>query len=173
MKSKRLSVGNNIAIVSLSSGILGESFIKHELDLGIKRLNEFGLVPKFMNNSLLGLEKLKNNPNLRADDLKQAFFDKNIDGILSAIGGNDAYKLIPHLLGDENFIKSVQNNPKIFMGYSDTTTIHLILNKLGLNTYYGPAFITDFAEFENDMLQKTKKCLLQTYLFFDKQNIFQ
>ena len=30
---------DNVAIVSLSSGILGESFVKHELDLGIKRLN--------------------------------------------------------------------------------------------------------------------------------------
>lgn len=32
-----------IGIVSLSSGILGESFIQHELNLGKKRLEEYGM----------------------------------------------------------------------------------------------------------------------------------
>ena len=163
MKSKKLLSGDKVAIVSLSSGILGESFIKHELDLGVKRLQEFKLVPEFMTNSLLGIEKLKNNPNLRADDLKQAVSDKSIKAIISAIGGNDAYKLLPYIFEDKNFCESVKKNPKIFMGYSDTTTIHLALNKLGLNTFYGPALITDFAEFENDMLPYTKKAIF--YLF--------
>ena len=34
--------------------ILGESFIKFELDLGVKRLKDMGLQPVFMENSLKG-----------------------------------------------------------------------------------------------------------------------
>ena len=33
----------NVAIVSLSRGIIGESFVKFETDIGIKRLKDFGL----------------------------------------------------------------------------------------------------------------------------------
>ena len=34
---------NTVCIVSLSSGILGEAFAKHELDLGLKRLEAYGV----------------------------------------------------------------------------------------------------------------------------------
>ena len=46
IKPQRLKKGDKVAIVSLSSGILGEAFAKHELDLGVKRLKEFGLEGK-------------------------------------------------------------------------------------------------------------------------------
>ena len=48
----------NIAIVSLSSGILGEPFIKFELDLGLKRLNEYGINVKFMPHPSDALESM-------------------------------------------------------------------------------------------------------------------
>ena len=51
IKPERLKKGDKVAIVSLSSGILGEKFVVHELDLGVKRLKEFGLEPVFMKNS--------------------------------------------------------------------------------------------------------------------------
>ena len=50
-----LKKGDKVAIVSLSSGILGEPFVKHEVELGIKRLKELGLIPVFMKNSLKGI----------------------------------------------------------------------------------------------------------------------
>lgn len=62
-KPKPLVKGDNVAIVSLSSGILGESFVKHELDLGLKRIREFGLVPVVMPNALKGIKYLKNHVN--------------------------------------------------------------------------------------------------------------
>ena len=154
---KKLNKGDTVAIVSLSRGILGEDFVKHEVELGIKRLKEFGLVPKFMDNSLKGIEYLKEHPEKRAEDLKKAFMDKDVKFILTAIGGDDSYRLIPYLMEDKEFIEAVKNNPKIFMGYSDTTINHLLLNKLGLSTYYGPAFLSDFAELDKDMLEYTKK----------------
>lgn len=69
IKPNRLKKGDKVAIVSLSSGILGEDYCKHQLKLGIQRLNEFGLEPVFMKNSLKGVEYLYNNPKARAEDL--------------------------------------------------------------------------------------------------------
>ena len=168
MKPTRLKSGDKVAIVSLSSGILGEPFAKHELDLGIKRMKEFGLEPVFMNNALKGIEYIKNHPEDRAADLKQAFADKSIKAIFCAIGGNDSYKTLPYLMEDEEFKTLVKNNPKIFMGFSDSTTTHLMLNKLGLITFYGQSFLVDIAEFEPDMLEYSKNAFM--YLFNPTEN---
>ena len=40
IKPKKLNKGDKVAIISLSRGLLGMPFIKHELDLGLKRLKE-------------------------------------------------------------------------------------------------------------------------------------
>ena len=42
----------NIAIVSLSSGTLGEDFAKHEVNIGVKRLKDFGMNVTFMPHAL-------------------------------------------------------------------------------------------------------------------------
>ena len=157
MKPEKLKKGDKVAIVSLSRGVLGEKFAKHELDLGIKRLKEYGLDPVIMPNSLKGIEYLHDHPEERAEDLKSAFLDKSINAIICAIGGDDTYKTIPYLMEDEQFINAVKNNPKLFMGFSDTTNNHLMLNKLGLNTFYGQAFLPDIAELDNEMLPYTKE----------------
>ena len=155
----RLKPGDKVAIVSLSSGVLGESFVKHELDLGIARLKEFGLVPVFMKNSLKGLSFISEHPESRAEDLKQAFEDKDIKMILCAIGGVDTIRTLPYLMSDKEFTETVKNSSKIFMGFSDSTVNHLMLYKLGLNTIYGPAFLTDFAELATEMLPYTKNSI--------------
>ena len=45
IKPEKLNKGDKVAIITLSSGILGMSYAKHELKLGIKRLKEMGLEP--------------------------------------------------------------------------------------------------------------------------------
>ena len=79
----------NVAVVSLSAGVLGESFAKHELDIGAKRLADYGLNVRFMPHALAGIEHIKNHPEDRAADLLAAFRDPEIDMILCAIGGDD------------------------------------------------------------------------------------
>lgn len=157
MQPNCLKKGDKVAIVSLSRGLLGMPFCKHELDLGIKRLEEMGLVPVIMDNALKDMDYLENHPEARAHDLKQAFMDSEIKGIINAIGGFDTYKTIPYLMEDQEFIDAVKNNPKIFTGYSDTTNNHLMLNKLGLSTFYGPCLMVDIAELDKEMLSYTKK----------------
>lgn len=154
---QRLYPGDKIAIVSLSSGLLGESKCLHQLELGIKRLKDMDLIPVFMRYSLSGIDYLYHHPEARAEDLKQAFYDDQIKGIICAIGGDDTYRLLPFLLEDQRFIDHVKQKPKIFMGFSDTTNNHLMFYKLGLVTYYGPTFLTDFAELDLNMLPYTQK----------------
>lgn len=68
--AKKLRKGDKVAIVSLSSGMLGEAFCSHNIEIGVKRLREYGLETSFMPNSLKGIEYLKANPKARAKDLK-------------------------------------------------------------------------------------------------------
>ena len=78
-----------IAIVSLSSGILGEPWIRFETDIGFRRLREYGLQVRCMPNALKGQDYLKAHPEKRAQDLLDAFRDPEVDMILCAIGGDD------------------------------------------------------------------------------------
>ena len=84
---------------------------------------------------------LKANPQARADDLMQAFSDPSINAIISTIGGEDSICTLPFL--DLDIIRS---NPKIFMGFSDTTITHFACHQAGLVTFYGPSIMAGFAE---------------------------
>ena len=161
--ARKLKEGDKVAIVSLSSGMLGEEFCSHNIETGVKRLKEYGLEPVFMPNSLKGIEFLKEHPEARAKDLKDAFLDHSVAGIICAIGGDDTYRLLPYLMEDKEFIDAVEQNPKLFTGFSDTTINHLMFYKLGLSTYYGPAFITDLGEISNEMLPYSRKAF-ESYL---------
>ena len=163
LKPKKLQKGDKVAIISLSSGILGSPFCKHELAIALTRLEEMGLVPVVMPNALKGVDFIKNHPEARAQDLKDAFLDDSIKGIICAIGGDDTYKTIPYLMEDEEFKEAVRNHPKIFTGFSDTTNNHIMLNKLGLSTYYGPCIVVDFAELDKEMLPYTKEQFLKFF----------
>lgn len=145
----------NIAIVSLSAGTIGEDFVEHEVEIGKKRLKDLGLNVIFMPNALKGIEYLKNHPENRATDLLQAFRDPDIDMILCAIGGDDTYRLLPYLFEHEELASAISK--KVFLGFSDTTINHLMLNKVGLNTFYGQSFLADICELEKEMLPYTKK----------------
>lgn len=156
IKPPRLQPGDKVAIISLSRGVIGEAFAAHQLKLGERRLHELGLEVEYMPNSRKGIEYTKNHPEARAADLKKAFADKSIKGIICAIGGDDTYTTLPYLFDDPEFVESVQSNPKIFLGFSDTTNNHLMFYKLGLQTYYGQSFLTDLAELAHEMLPYTK-----------------
>lgn len=143
-----------IGIVSLSSGVLGEDFVAHEVKIGIERLKEYGIEVEFLPNSKKGIEFIKNNPGARAKDLIKAFKDDSIDMILCAIGGDDTYRLLPYLFENNELKMAVKQ--KIFLGFSDTTMNHFMLNKVGIKTFYGQAFLPDVCELSNEMLQYSK-----------------
>ena len=145
----------NVAVVSLSAGTIGEPFVKHELEIGVKRLEGFGLNVRFMPHALKGIEYVKNHPEDRAADLLSAFRDPGIDMILCAIGGDDTYRLLPYLFDNSELADAVSD--KVFLGFSDTTVNHFMLRKVGLNTFYGQSFLADVCELDTDMLPYTKR----------------
>lgn len=145
----------NIAVVSLSSGIAGEPFVKFELEIGLKRLKELGLNVTFMPNALKGMEYTFAHPEKRAEDLLLAYKDPSIDMILCAIGGDDTYRLLPYLFDNGELAGAV--NDKVFLGFSDTTLNHFMLHKLGVRSFYGQSFLSDICELSDEMLPYTKK----------------
>ncbi|AXE60712.1 carboxypeptidase [[Mycoplasma] phocae] len=151
-----LKNGDFTTIVSLSAGILGESFCDHQREIGIRRLKEFGLEVKYAPNSLKGIKYISDHPESRADDLIWAINDKETKLILCALGGDDTYRLTPYLLDNIDYKNTIKNTNKIFLGYSDTTINHLIFNKLNVPSFYGVSFLTDLAELDSQMLDYTK-----------------
>jgi muramoyltetrapeptide carboxypeptidase len=80
----------------------------------------------------------------RVADLHAAFADAEIDGIVCTRGGWGSAELLPHL--DAKLIRA---NPKVFVGYSDHTSLHVWLaREAGLVTFYGPMAAADFARAE-------------------------
>ena len=144
----------NVAIVSLSSGIIGEDFVRHEVEIGVKRLEKFGMNVRFMPHARKGLEYVKNHPKDRAADLLYALKDPEVEMILCAIGGDDTYRLLPYLFGHGELAGAVSN--KIFLGFSDTTVNHFMFHKVGMKTFYGQSFLSDLCELDKEMLPYTR-----------------
>lgn len=143
LKPERLRPGDKVAIVSLSRGSLGKPQFIHKYHLARERLErDYGLTVVAMPNALKGIDYLYQHPEARAQDLMDAFRDPEINAVISAIGGDDTIRLLPYIDFDV-----LRNNPKIFTGYSDTTTNHLMMYKAGLVSYYGGAVLTNWAEY--------------------------
>jgi muramoyltetrapeptide carboxypeptidase LdcA involved in peptidoglycan recycling len=114
----------------------------HRYQVGVQQLqDEFGLQVVEMPNTLRDADWLAKNPQARADDLMQAFADSSIKGIFATIGGDDSIRLLPFMDLD-----IIRDNPKIFLGYSDTTISHLVCYKADLVSFYGPSIMAEFAE---------------------------
>ncbi len=141
-KPNMLNRGDKIALVSLSWGGAGDENLLWRYKQGKERLEQvFGLEVIEMKHTLAGTEYIYNHPEKRAEDLMNAFQDNSIKGIIACIGGIESIRMLPYI--DFNIIS---NNPKIFMGYSDTTTTHLFCYKAGISSIYGPTLLVDFAE---------------------------
>ncbi|WP_080872138.1 S66 family peptidase [Oceanobacillus timonensis] len=142
IKPSKLSPGDKVATVSLSWGGAGEPSLQWRYQQGAERLKTvFGLEVVPMPNSLKGQTYIDEHPEARAEDLMAAFRDPEIKAIISNIGGDDSIRLLPYI-----DFEIIQQNPKIFMGFSDTTIAHLFCLHAGLSSFYGPAIMTDFAE---------------------------
>lgn len=151
-----LKKGDKVAVICLSSGVIGEPYCAHEKELGVKKLFEMGLEPVFTEHALMGKDFILRHPEARAADLKAAFLDDSVKGIITSIGGIETFRTFPYLMEDKEFINAVRQHPKFFLGFSDTTNNHLMLYRLGLQTFYGQAFMCDMAELSGDMLPYSK-----------------
>ena len=79
----------------------------------------------------------------RLDDLHAMFADPEVNAIFAIRGGYGAAQLLDRI--DYDLIRT---NPKIFLGYSDITALHLAIGKrAGLVTFHGPVVLSDFTEY--------------------------
>jgi muramoyltetrapeptide carboxypeptidase LdcA involved in peptidoglycan recycling len=159
-KPTKLKKGDTVAVLSPSWG--GPSTFPHIYENGLRILKEWGLKIKEYPTTRATADFLRNNPQLRAKDVNKAFADPKVKAIFTSIGGDDSVRILPYL--DRQII---QSNPKILMGYSDTTTLHVFCNQLGLVTFYGPSIMAGFSQMES--LLQSFKLHVYEMLFAPKQ----
>lgn len=134
-----LEPSDKVAIVSPSSGM--PFLYPWVYEQGLERLKQvFQIEPIEYPSARKSDEYLSQHPQARAEDINRAFADPSIKGIIATVGGNDQIRILPYL--DKKVISA---NPKIFMGYSDCTNLHLFLWNLGIISYYGGSIMTQFA----------------------------
>ncbi|MBR3676238.1 MAG: LD-carboxypeptidase [Alphaproteobacteria bacterium] len=141
IKPQKLVAGDKVAIVSPSWA--GASVFPQRYKAGIKQLEEeFGLVAVEAPNSMIDAEENADNPQKRAQDINWAVKNKEIKAIIPVIGGDDAVRILPYL-----DYTAIRENPKILLGYSDITVLHLAFLHAGVSSIYGPAIMAGgFAE---------------------------
>ncbi len=134
-KLPKLKIGDKVAIVSPSFAAPG--VWPHVYELGLKRVREvFGLEPvEFPATKKVGATGFE-----RAEDLKNAFQDKDIKAVIASLGGDDQVTYIKNLKG-EDFV----NNSKMFFGFSDNTHFCNFLWLNGIPSFYGASLFTQFA----------------------------
>ena len=155
IKPPMLQSGDTVGIVSPSWGGAGK--YPHRMEKGIKQLEIMGFVVQIGRNALNQDGYVSDIPAKRAADIHDMFLDPKVKAIISAIGGDHSCHLLPHLDFD-----LIRNNPKIFMGFSDTTVLNITIWWMtGLVTFNGPALLTDFAEYPY-ILDYTKDSFDQT-----------
>lgn len=136
----KLKAGDKVAVVASSWG--GPGSFPAKFAYGLKMLEDtFGVETIVMPFATANAVEVHNNPQKRAEDLMNAFKNPNIKAIISSIGGDESIRMLPYI--DFDVIKE---NPKIYMGYSDSTISHFICLKAGLRSYYGPSIMAGFAE---------------------------
>lgn len=111
------------------------------LDRGVAELRSLGFEVRLADGVLARTGFTAGPARGRLEDLRTLFSDEKVAGIVCARGGSGSGWLLPHL--DASFLLA---RPKVFVGYSDITLLHLYLNRLGLTTFHGPMVAREFAE---------------------------
>jgi muramoyltetrapeptide carboxypeptidase len=122
--------GDVVDIIAPASSSSGEGLQK-----GLQFLEGWGLVPR-MSSQIFGSDVIcANTDENRFDQLREALVSEDSRAIWCVRGGYGANRLIPWL----SKLKKPKGPPKLFMGFSDITTLHVFLNsKWGWPTVHGP-----------------------------------
>ncbi len=162
IKPNALKKGDKIACVALSSGLA--TIASKRYKRAKKQFEEaFSLQVIEMPHTLDDPMDIYQNPKNRLDDFMNAFLDPTIKGIITTIGGDDTIRLLN--LMDETHFNIIKNNPKIFLGMSDTTVNHFMCLKAGVSSFYSPSLLFGYGEnggIPPYMIENTKKTLFET-----------
>jgi muramoyltetrapeptide carboxypeptidase len=152
-KPRVLKKGSMIRAVAPASSDLDHPYA---LSNGLVRLRKLGFRVTLGDcvRKLRTLGYLSGTDHERAEEMNEAFRDDGVDAVFCVTGGYGTPRLLPYL--DYDMIKS---KPKIFLGYSDITALHIALNrKSDMVTFHGPMIMSDFG---SEMTKFTEKWLLR------------
>jgi muramoyltetrapeptide carboxypeptidase len=136
IKPKGLKLGDTIGIVAPGSPTTEE-----KVEKAYKKLKEIGFKVKLGKSCYSKHGYLAGRDELRADDLNSMFRSTEVDGIICLRGGYGSIRILDLL--DYNLIRT---NPKVFVGYSDITALHIAINQISnLVTFHGPMAASDLA----------------------------
>lgn len=149
IKPRMLRFGDTIGIISPSSPTSEEN-INKAYDI----ITKMGFKVKMGKSPYERYGYLSGNDSIRADDINNMFMDNEVDGIICMRGGYGTPRILDLLDYD-----AIKNNPKVFVGYSDITALHIAFTQIAnLVTYHGPMISSDmienFSEFSKDSLFK-------------------
>ena len=134
MKPNKLKKGDTIVVIAPSNAVNEDDarFLKKTE----KMFNKYGINVIYGRNIYSNTLGYGATPKEKADDLNEAFKNKNVQAIFCAKGGENSNTMFEYI--DYELIKQ---NPKIFCGFSDSTfLLNIIYEKTGLTTFHGSTF---------------------------------
>lgn len=133
---KKLEIGDTIGIIAPASPSKTKTkkLLDYELQKIEKELENLGFKTKFGQTCYLTYKGyLAGDDNMRVKDIHNMFLDDSVNGILCLRGGYGAIRLL-----DKIDYEVLKNNPKVFIGYSDITALHISFNQIcSMSTYHG------------------------------------
>jgi muramoyltetrapeptide carboxypeptidase len=128
-KFRAVPAGGRIALVAPSSPFGRDAF-----DAGCHELERLGLKPVFDQSVFTKGLIVAGEAAARADAFDRAWFDDDVDAVMAVRGGYGSMEVLPLLDPDP-----VRRRAIPFVGYSDTTSLHIWLNgHVGLTSIHGP-----------------------------------
>ena len=145
-----LERGSTIGIVA-PSGVIKD---KAAFTKGINILHELGYNTKFPRNLWPGQDYLSDTDHNRVSEFQSLWNDNEVDAIMAARGGYGCLRIGQEIKGD-----SYSTNPKIFVGYSDISLLHNLLNDHNkVVTFHGPV-VTSLHRLSAESIQSFDKAL--------------
>lgn len=127
----------NILIVTLSANVVDEENYQELVEGSKQKLEEFGYNVSFSQNFSKKYFYVSSSIKERVKDLEDGFCDDNVNLILTSQGGNNSNDLL-----DVIDYQKIANNPKPFLGLSDSTVLlNVIASKCNMVTYHGLDFL--------------------------------
>jgi muramoyltetrapeptide carboxypeptidase len=136
LKPPTLRPGDTVGIVAPASSIKREL-----LEKGCRALRQLGYRPFFLDSILEQDLYFAGSVDRRVRELEEMFVRDEVRAVVCARGGYGANYLLSRIDPGK-----VVGNPKIFVGYSDITTLlTCFADSAGLVTFHGPMVTKDFA----------------------------
>jgi muramoyltetrapeptide carboxypeptidase len=141
IKPRALRRGDKVGIVAPASNLKREM-----LDAGCEGLRRAGYEPFYFESIVERDLYFAGSVKRRARELEDMFLRDDIRAIVCARGGYGSNYLLPARDSKTIDLKTIAKHPKIFVGYSDLTTLlSTFTDSANLVTFHGPMVAKDFA----------------------------